>query len=272
MAIQNKIGRKFSACYCYVTFSRNIIYIEETLYILSATICLLSFPFSLSVVASWNRNLASEVGKIYPEEWRARGIHFMLAPGVNIYRTSKGARNFEYYGEDPYLPSEMVVPFIQSVQEGGVISMVKHFVGNDQEYDRYTVSTEVSDKALHEIYLAPFKAAVQKAGVKAVMTGYSLGSSRSDNLPAYCFGHGLSYTTFEYSDLKMDSVYAITNNSLNISFKVKNTGVMKGKEVSMLFVRDCVSSVVTPLNLLKQFTKIELEPGEEKVVNFEIPM
>lgn len=103
-------------------------------------------------------------------------------------------------------------------------------------------------------------------------TGYSLGSSRSDNLPAYCFGHGLSYTTFEYSDLKMDSVYAITNNSLNISFKVKNTGVMKGKEVPMLFVRDCVSSVVTPLNLLKQFTKIELEPGEEKVVNFEIPM
>lgn len=132
-----------------------------------------AFPSSLSVAASWNRNLASEVGKIYAEEWRARGIHFMLAPGVNIYRASKGARNFEYYGEDPYLTSEMVVPFIQSVQEGGVIATVKHFVGNDQEYDRYTVSTEVSDRALHEIYLPPFKAAVQKAGVKAVMTGYN---------------------------------------------------------------------------------------------------
>lgn len=132
-----------------------------------------AFPSSISVASSWNKNLASEVGKIYAEEWRARGIHFMLAPGVNIYRASKGARNFEYYGEDPYLTSEMVVPFIKSVQEGGVIATIKHFVGNDQEYDRYTVSTEVSDRALHEIYLAPFKAAVEKADVKAVMTGYN---------------------------------------------------------------------------------------------------
>lgn len=67
----------------------------------------------------------------------------------------------------------MVVPFIKSVQEGGVIATIKHFVGNDQEYDRYTVSTEVSNRALHEIYLAPFKAAVEKADVKAVMTGYN---------------------------------------------------------------------------------------------------
>ena len=132
-----------------------------------------AFPSALAVASSWNRELASQLGEMYAQEWRARGIHFLLAPGVNIYRASKGARNFEYYGEDPYLTSNMVVPFIKAVQEGGVIATIKHFAGNDQEYDRYTVSTEVSDRALHEIYLAPFKAAVQKANVKAVMTGYN---------------------------------------------------------------------------------------------------
>lgn len=133
-----------------------------------------AFPSALSVAASWNRELASELGDAYGQEWRSRGIHFMLAPGVNIYRASKGARNFEYYGEDPYLASEMVVPFIQGVQNRGVIATIKHYAVNDQEFDRYTVSSEIGERALHEIYLPPFKAAVQKAGVKAVMTGYNL--------------------------------------------------------------------------------------------------
>lgn len=132
-----------------------------------------AFPSALSLAASWNRDLAARVGDCYGQEWRARGIHFLLAPGVNTYRASKGARNFEYMGEDPYLSSEMVVPFIKGVQDRGVIATVKHFAANDQEYDRYTVSSEVSERALREIYLPPFKAAVQKAGVKAVMTGYN---------------------------------------------------------------------------------------------------
>ena len=132
-----------------------------------------AFPSSLSIAASWNRNLAGELGMMYAQEWRARGIHFLLAPGVNIYRASKGARNFEYYGEDPFLSSAMVVPFIKSVQDGGVIATIKHYAVNDQEFDRYTVSSEIDERTLHEIYLPPFKAAVQKAGVKAVMTGYN---------------------------------------------------------------------------------------------------
>lgn len=132
-----------------------------------------AFPSALSLASSWNKKLAEKTGAMYAKEWRARGIHFLLAPGVNNYRASKGARNFEYFGEDPYLASEMVVPFIEAVQDGGVIATIKHFAANDQEYDRYTVSTEVSERALREIYLPPFKAAVQKAGVKAVMTGYN---------------------------------------------------------------------------------------------------
>ena len=102
-------------------------------------------------------------------------------------------------------------------------------------------------------------------------TGYGLGSSRSDDKPAYCFGHGLSYTKFEYSDLKVDSVVKVGGN-IHISFKVRNAGTLKGKEVSMVFVRDCISSVVTPVNLLKEFTKFELMPGEERTVSFSIPV
>lgn len=102
-------------------------------------------------------------------------------------------------------------------------------------------------------------------------TGYGLGSSRNDDRPAYCFGHGLSYTTFEYSDLKMDSLQS-QECDMELSFKIRNTGTVKGKEVPMLFVRDCVSSVVTPVNLLKEFTKLELEPGEERIVKFTVPV
>lgn len=132
-----------------------------------------AFPSALSLASSWNREVAGKTGAMYAQEWRSRGIHFLLAPGVNIYRASKGARNFEYFGEDPCLTSAMVVPFIRGVQDGGVIATVKHFAGNDQEFDRYTVSTEVSERTLREIYLPPFKAAVQEAGVRAVMTGYN---------------------------------------------------------------------------------------------------
>ncbi|MCC8071976.1 MAG: glycoside hydrolase family 3 C-terminal domain-containing protein [Bacteroidales bacterium] len=133
-----------------------------------------AFPATLAMTASWDRQLASEMGQMYAQEWRARGLHFMLAPGVNLYRASKSARNFEYMGEDPYLASEMVVPFIQGVQDGGVIATVKHFAANDQEFDRYRVSTEVDERTLHELYLAPFRAAVERGGVRAVMTGYNL--------------------------------------------------------------------------------------------------
>ena len=133
-----------------------------------------AFPSQLSLAASWNRSLAQRVGGVYAQEFRARGIHVFYGPGVNIYRSSKDSRNFEYMGEDPYLAAEMAVPFIQSIQAGGVMATIKHFVANDQEFDRYKVSSEVSERALHEIYYPPFKAAIQRGGVHAVMMGYNL--------------------------------------------------------------------------------------------------
>lgn len=101
-------------------------------------------------------------------------------------------------------------------------------------------------------------------------TGYGLGSSREDEKPAFCFGHGLSYTTYDYSDLKVDSVVK-KGKDVKLSFKVKNTGAYAGKETALLFVKDCVSSVVTPVALLKGFEKVALAPGEEKMIQLSIP-
>lgn len=133
-----------------------------------------AYPSALSVAASWDPDLAAATGRAYADDWRARGIHLMLAPGVNIYRASKGARNFEYFGEDPLLTSEMAMAFTNAVAAGGVMPVIKHFAGNDQEFDRYTVSTEVAEEALREIYLLPFERLVTKGGVKAIMSGYNL--------------------------------------------------------------------------------------------------
>lgn len=132
-----------------------------------------AFPATIAASASWNRGLLMELGKAYGQEWRSRGIHFLLAPGVNIYRSSKSGRNFEYFGEDPYLTSEMVVPYIKAVQNEGVIATVKHFAANNQEFDRYRISSEVDERTLMEIYLPAFKAAVQRAGVWACMAAYN---------------------------------------------------------------------------------------------------
>ena len=133
-----------------------------------------AYPSSLSLASSWNRDLAAATGKAYADDWRARGIHLMLAPGVNIYRASKGARNFEYFGEDPALTAEMAMAFTNAVTDGGVLPVVKHFAGNDQEFDRYSVSTEASERTLREIYLLPFEELITRGNLKAVMSGYNL--------------------------------------------------------------------------------------------------
>ncbi|MCK9208444.1 MAG: glycoside hydrolase family 3 protein, partial [Salinivirgaceae bacterium] len=131
------------------------------------------FPSGVLTAATWNRSMVSTLGDAFGQEWRSRGIHYLLAPGVNIYRSSKCGRNFEYYGEDPFLASELVVPFVKGVQNRGVAATIKHYVGNEQEFDRYAVNTIVDERTLNEIYLPPFKAAVQKAGVMAVMAAYN---------------------------------------------------------------------------------------------------
>ncbi len=133
----------------------------------------IAFPALTCLAATWNPEMSALYGKSIGEEARYRNKNVLLGPGVNIYRTPLNGRNFEYMGEDPYLSSVMVVPYIKGVQENGVAACVKHFALNNQEVDRDHVNVNVSDRALYEIYLPAFKAAVQKGGAWSIMGSYN---------------------------------------------------------------------------------------------------
>ena len=133
----------------------------------------IAFPALTCLAASWNKDMSSLYGKVIGEEARYRNKNVLLGPGVNIYRTPLNGRNFEYMGEDPFLASKMVVPYIQGVQANGVAACVKHFALNNQEIDRHKVNVTVDDRTLYEIYLPAFKAAVQEGKAWAIMGAYN---------------------------------------------------------------------------------------------------
>ena len=133
----------------------------------------IAFPALTCLAATWDPQMATLYGKSIGEEARYRKKDGLLGPGVNIYRTPLNGRNFEYMGEDPFLISRMVIPYIKGVQSNGVAACVKHFALNNQEIDRGHINVIVDDRALHEIYLPAFKAAVQEAGVWSVMGAYN---------------------------------------------------------------------------------------------------
>ncbi|SFS52673.1 beta-glucosidase family protein [Lutibacter maritimus] len=132
-----------------------------------------AFPALTCLAATFNPKLSKEYGISLGEEARYRKKDVLLGPGVNIYRTPLNGRNFEYMGEDPYLASKMVVPYIQGVQQNGVAACVKHFALNNQELWRNHINVEVSDRALYEIYLPAFKAAVIEGKVWSLMGAYN---------------------------------------------------------------------------------------------------
>lgn len=133
-----------------------------------------AFPALTCLAATWNPDMAQLYGRSIGEEARYRNKAVLLGPGVNIYRTPLNGRNFEYMGEDPYLASRMVVPYVQGVQQNGVAACVKHFALNNQEINRSTLDVVVDDRALYEIYLPAFKAAVQEGKAWAIMGSYNL--------------------------------------------------------------------------------------------------
>lgn len=135
---------------------------------------IVAFPSLTCLAATWNRELSASYGDAVSEEFAFRGKDIMLGPGCNIQRTPLNGRAFEYVGEDPYLAGEMLVPYIKAAQANGVACCLKHFVLNDQEIDRFAVNVNISDRALHEIYLAPFKKAVEKADVWTIMGSYNM--------------------------------------------------------------------------------------------------
>ena len=133
-----------------------------------------AFPALTCLAATWNPQMARLYGESLGEEALYRDKDMILGPGVNILRTPLNGRNFEYMGEDPFLASRMVVPYVQGLQSKGVSACVKHYALNNDETYRHQVNVKVSDRALHEIYLPAFKAAVQEGGAWALMGAYNL--------------------------------------------------------------------------------------------------
>jgi len=133
-----------------------------------------AYAGGIALAASWDPKLAHETGVSTGDDARARGVNFLLGPGVDIYRAPMNGRNFEYLGEDPYLTAQTAVAYIEGVQSQGVIATIKHFAANDEEYDRHNVSSDVDMRTLREIDLPAFEAAVKVAHVGAVMNSYNL--------------------------------------------------------------------------------------------------
>jgi beta-glucosidase len=128
----------------------------------------------IGLAATWDPALAEQIGKIIGEDARARGVHFMLGPGVNIYRAPMNGRNFEYFGEDSFLASRTAVAYIKGMQGEGVSATIKHYMGNNSEFDRHNSDSIIDERTMREIYMPVFEAAVKEAHVGAIMDSYNL--------------------------------------------------------------------------------------------------
>ncbi|MEU7578965.1 glycoside hydrolase family 3 C-terminal domain-containing protein [Streptomyces sp. NPDC041068] len=133
----------------------------------------MALPSPTALAATWDQDLARRAGVLLAQEARRKGVHVLLAPTVNLHRSPLGGRHFEAYSEDPYLTGVIGTGYVQGVQSGGVGTTVKHFVANDAETDRFTVDNKVSQRALRELYLAPFEAIVENARPWGIMTAYN---------------------------------------------------------------------------------------------------
>ncbi len=131
------------------------------------------FPAPIALASTWNTELIARVGVALGEETKTKSAHILLGPTVNIHRSPLNGRNFECYSEDPYLSARLAVAYIKGVQSQNVGTSIKHFVCNDSEFERFTISTEVTERALREIYLPPFEAAVKEADPWSVMASYN---------------------------------------------------------------------------------------------------
>lgn len=193
----------------------------------------LAFPALTCLAATFNPRLSHSYGVALGEEARYRNKEIILGPGVNIYRTPLNGRNFEYMGEDPYLASKMVVPYIVGVQETGVAACLKHFALNNQETTRFKVDVQVSDRALREIYLPAFKAGVMEGKVWSVMGSYN--SFRGE----HCCHNDLLLSQILKGEWKFDGVVVSDwggthntlqsiNNGLDIEMGKGTNGFSKG--------------------------------------------
>ncbi len=131
------------------------------------------FPGGAALAATWNPELVEQIGRALAAEVKSKGAHILLAPTVNIHRTPLAGRNFECFSEDPYLTARMAIAYIDGLQSRGVGACIKHFACNESEFERQSISSEVGERPLREIYLRPFEIAIREAKPWAVMSSYN---------------------------------------------------------------------------------------------------
>lgn len=132
-----------------------------------------AFPVGIALGSSWNPALVEQIGAALADEVKSKNAHVLLAPTVNIQRSVTNGRNFECYSEDPVLTAELAVAYIRGLQGQGIAATIKHFAGNESEIERTTISSDIDERSLREVYLVPFEAAVKRAGTWAIMSSYN---------------------------------------------------------------------------------------------------
>jgi beta-glucosidase len=133
-----------------------------------------AFPAAVGIAAAWNPELTQKIAAVIAKEAKSKGRNYLLGPCVNIHRHPLGGRNFESYGEDPFLAARMAVAFVKGIQGEHIPASIKHFACNNQEWERHRIDVQVDERALREIYLPAFKAAVKEADVWTVMAAYNV--------------------------------------------------------------------------------------------------
>ena len=191
-----------------------------------------AYPGMLSLAATWNRDLARKFAECVGEECRAYGVDLLLGPGVNMYRVSSGGRNYEYMGEDPYLTSEIATEYVKGLQSKDVISVMKHFICNDQEFVRHIASCNLSERALREIYLPVWEKAIKEADLAGIMTGNNsvngvpmcMNKKLLNNILRKEYGFkGIAMTDWRNSTLFPEKQHHILPSGMNLMMPVNET-------------------------------------------------
>jgi len=236
------------------------------------------YPCGISAAATWNRDAVREMGAGIGSAAKAHGVQILLGPGVNIYRSALCGRNFEYYGEDPYLTGETALSYISGMQEQGVMATIKHFALNQQEYDRHGTSSNADERTMNEIYFPAFRKAVEKAGVGAVMTSYNLinGTHAAEN-PWLVKGN---LRAWGFDGIVMTD-WTSTYNSLNfmnggVDFEMPRNWVSTHEEIKTLLNNGVIDEKVLDekcINILASFIawgfldgSLEADPAAEDPV------
>jgi len=175
----------------------------------------------IALAATWDPALVERAGEVLGDDARSRGVHILLGPGANIYRSPRAGRNFEYLGEDPFLAGQTAVAYVKGLQSKGVCATIKHFMGNNQEYDRHNVDSLIDERTMREIYLPTFESAVKEGNVCAIMDSYNLTNGEHMSQNGY-LNNDVAKTQWKFDGIIMsdwDSTYdgiAAVNGGLDI--------------------------------------------------------